>query len=45
MVTAAMKLKDALLLGRKAMMNIDSILKSRDITLQTKVPISKILFS
>ena len=45
MVTAAMKLKDALLFGRKAMMNLDSILKSRDITLQTKVPISKILFS
>ena len=36
MVTAAMKLKD-LLLGRKAMTNLDSILKSRDITLQTKV--------
>ena len=37
MVTAAMKLKDALLLGRKAMTNLDSILKSRDITLPTKV--------
>ena len=35
MVTAAMKLK-CLLLGRKAMTNIDSILKSRDITLPTK---------
>ena len=32
MVTAAMKLRD-LLLGRKAMTNLDSILKSRDITL------------
>ena len=33
MVTAAMKLKDAcLLLGRKAMTNLGSILKGRDIT-------------
>ena len=31
MVTAARKLKDACSLGRKAMMNLDSILKSRDI--------------
>ena len=30
MVTAAMKLKDHLLLGTKAMTNLDSILKSRD---------------
>ena len=37
MMTAAMKLKRCLLLGRKAMTNIDSILKSRDITLPTKV--------
>ena len=37
MVTAAMKLTDNLLLGRKAMTNIDSILKSRDITLPSKV--------
>ena len=38
MVIAAMKLKDAcLLLGRKVMTNLDSILKSRDITLPTKV--------
>ena len=35
MVTAAMKLRH-LLLGRKAMTNLDSILKSRDITLPTK---------
>ena len=41
MVTAAMKLKDALLLGRKAMTNLDSILKSRDITLPTKVQLAK----
>ena len=33
MVTAAMKLKDAYSLGRKVMTNLDSILKSRDITL------------
>ena len=37
-VAAAMKLKKRhLLLGRKAMTNIDSVLKSRDITLATKV--------
>ena len=41
MVTAAMKLKDAYSLGEKAMTNLDSILKSRDITLPTKVPIVK----
>ena len=42
MVTAAMKLKDTcLLLGRKAMTNLDSILKSRDITLPTKVCLVK----
>ena len=35
-VTAAMNLKE-FLLGRKAMTNLDSILKSRDITLMTKV--------
>ena len=38
MVIAAMKLKDAgLLLGRKVMTNLDSMLKSRDITLSSKV--------
>ena len=37
MVTAAMKLKDSLLRGRKVMTNLDTILKSRDITLPTKV--------
>ena len=36
MVTAAMKLKDAYSLEEKAMTNLDSILKSRDITLPTK---------
>ena len=33
MVTAAMKLKDACSLGKKAMTNLDSILKSRDIVM------------
>ena len=37
MVTAAMKLKRHLLLGRKAMTNLASILNSIDITLSTKV--------
>ena len=41
MVTAAMKLKDTLLLGRNVMTNLDSILKSRDSTLQTKVCLVK----
>ena len=40
MVTAAMKLRH-LLLGRKVMTNLDSILKSRDITLPTKVHLVK----
>ena len=35
------KIKRRLLLGRKAMTNLDSILKSRDITLPTKVHIVK----
>ena len=35
------EIKRCLLLGRKAMTNIDSILKSRDITLLTKVHIVK----
>ena len=43
MVTAAIKLKD-LLLGRKAMTNLDSILKSRDITLPTKVCLVKAIW-
>ena len=41
MVTAATKLKDGLLLGRKAMTNLDRILKRRDITLPTKVHLVK----
>ena len=40
MVTAAMKLRH-LLLRRKVMTNLDSILKSRDITLPTKVRLVK----
>ena len=40
MMTAAMKLRP-LLLGRKVMTNLDSILKSRDITLLTKVCLAK----
>ena len=39
-VTAAMKLR-RLLLGRKVMANLDSIFKSRDITLPTKVRLVK----
>ena len=35
------KIKKRLLLGRKTMTNLDSILKSRDITLLTKVHIVK----
>ena len=35
------EIKRCLLLGRKVMTNLDSILKSRDITLPTKVPSSQ----
>ena len=35
-ITADGEIKRCLLLGRKAMTNLDSILKSRDITLPTK---------
>ena len=44
MVTAAMELR-CLLLERKAMTNLDRILKSRDISLPTKVRIVKALVS
>ena len=40
MMTAAMKFRH-LPLGRKAMTNLDSILKNRDITLPTKVHLVK----
>ena len=39
------EIKRRLLLGRKAMTNLDSILKSRDITLPTKVRIVKAMVS
>ena len=41
MVTVAIKIKRHLLLGRKVMTNLDSILKSRDIILPTKVCLVK----
>ena len=37
----SLKIKSCLLLGRKAMTNLDSILKSRDITLPAKVHLVK----
>ena len=37
------EIKRCLLLGRKAMANLDSILKSRDITFPTKVRIVKVM--
>ena len=42
-VTVSMKLRH-LLLGRKVMSNLDSILKSRDITLPSKVHLIKLWF-
>ena len=39
------KTKRHMLLGRKAITNLDSILKSRDITLSTKVRINSVQFS
>jgi len=41
MVAAAMKLKDCLLLERKVMTNLNSILKGRDTTLPTKLCLVK----
>ena len=38
------KIKTHLLLGRKVMTNLDSILKSRDVTSPTKVRLVKIWF-
>jgi len=38
------EIKRRLLLGRKAMTNLDSILKSRDITLPSKVHLIKLWF-
>ena len=39
------EIKRRLLLGRKVMTNLDSIFKSRDITLSTKVCLVKVMFS
>ena len=41
MVIATIKLKDTYSFGRRVMINLDSILKSRDITLPTKVRLVK----
>ena len=38
------EIKGCLLLGRKAMTNLDSVLKSRDITLPTNVHLVKAMF-
>ena len=38
------EIKRRLLLGRKVMTNLDTILKSRDITLSTKAPLVKAMF-
>ena len=38
------EIKRCLLLGRKVMTNLDSVLKSRDITLSTKVHLVKAIF-
>ena len=43
MVTAAMKLKDAYSFGKKVMTNLDSIFKSRDVTLPTKICVVKVM--
>ena len=40
-VDCCLEIRRCLLLGRKAMTNLDSVLKSRDITLPTKVHIVK----
>ena len=37
-------IKRCLLLGRKALTNLDSVLQSRDVTLPTKVHIVKVMF-
>ena len=38
------KIKRCLLLGRKAVTNLDSVLKSRDVTLLTKMDLVKAVF-
>ena len=37
------EIRRQLLLGRKAMTNVDSVLKSKDFTLTTKVRIAKVM--
>ena len=44
MVNAGMEFKKCLFLGKKAMTNLDSVLKSRDIILPTKSIYSKLWF-
>ena len=44
LIDCSHEIKRHLLLGRKAMTNLDSILKSRDITLLTKVRIVTAMF-
>ena len=44
-VDCSHEIKRDLLLGRKVMTNLDSILKSRDITLPTKVRLAKAIVS
>ena len=41
----SLEMKGCLLLGRKGMTNLDSIFKSRDITLPTKVHTVEVVFS
>ena len=43
-VDCSHEIRKRLLLGRKAMINLDSVLKSRDITLPTEVHIVKAMF-
>ena len=43
-ITADGEIRRHLLLGRKAMTNLDSVLKSRDVTLPTKICIVKAMF-
>ena len=44
-VDCSHEIKRCLLLGRKVMTNLDSIFKSRDVTLPTKVHVVKLWFS
>ena len=43
-VDCSHEIRKRVLLGRKAMINLDSVLKSRDITLPTEVHIVKAMF-